>query len=379
MKQKNIDLQDSLRKKGSLLIKENKLDQALDIFLKLEKETPKCPNTLFTIGELFFKKDDYENTNNYLSNLLSNFKIKFPPHGYFILATSLRILGKNQDAENILKSLCKSNPNSADYFNQRIINLTYLKEWNKSLFLVQQAIKQFPNDNRFLPLKNYIDFFQQEKNTVTFQVEGTPIKMIMTGKLLDIEATLINGSFFEPEVLNAILNNFSGGVFLDVGASTGIYTLISSVKAQRVIPIEINPVSIEVIKKSVALNNLTNVDLSYLGFPLGSGTGKFGLPPNRMDLSSHLVQGKGDGFMRALSLDELNLDQLDFIKVDIDGMEAKFLEGARETLTRLKPKIIIEFRKDTKEIGFEILEELNYELKESWGEENKLDCFFLPR
>jgi FkbM family methyltransferase len=379
MKQKNVDHQDSLREKGSLLIKENKFDQALSIFLELEKETPKCSKTLFTIVKLFYKENDFENTVTYLEKLKLSSKNKLPIDGHFILASSLRVLGKNQDAENIFNQLCKLEPNNADYLDQRILNSTYLKNWDNSLSLTLQAIKLFPSDNRFYILKKYIEFFHQGKSIINFKVEDTPIKMVMTGKLLQVESSLINGSFFEPEVLDTILSNFSGGVFLDVGASTGIYTLISSVKAQRVIPIEINPTSIETIKQSVKLNNLTNVDLSYLGFPLGSGTGDFGLPPNITELSSGLIQGEGNNFIRARSLDELNLDQLDFIKVDIDGMEAKFLEGARETLTRLKPKIIIEFRKDTKERGFEILEELNYELKGSWGEENKLDCFFLPR
>jgi FkbM family methyltransferase len=379
MTQQNADRLNYLHEKGSSLLKEKRNDQALLIFLELEKETPKCPNTLLTIGDLFFKKGNYENTISYLSKLLSISKNQIPIHGYFILAFSLRVLGKNQEAENIFNQLCKLEPNNATYLNQRILNLTYLKDWEKSLSLSQQGIKLFPNNNLFQFMKKYAEFFQQGKSIVNFQVEDTPIKMMMTGKLMEIESALINGSFFEPEVLGTILNNFSGGVFLDVGASTGIYTLISSIKAQRVIPIEINPTSIEAIKKSVELNNFTNVDLSYLGFPLGSGTGDFGLPANMMDLSSSLVQGKGDHFMRARSLDELNLDQLDFIKVDIDGMETDFLEGAKETLSRLKPKIIIEFRKRTKERGFEIFKELNYELKESWGEENKLDCFFLPR
>ena len=38
---------------------------------------------------------------------------------------------------------------------------------------------------------------------------------------------------------------------------------------------------------------------------------------------------------------ENNINQIDVIKVDIEGYELKFLQGAKETIKRFKPKIII--------------------------------------
>jgi FkbM family methyltransferase len=54
------------------------------------------------------------------------------------------------------------------------------------------------------------------------------------------------------------------------------------------------------------------------------------------------------------TLDSYHLPKVDFMKVDIEGHEREFLMGARETIERCKPKIILEWAK-----GPEVGEERN--------------------
>jgi FkbM family methyltransferase len=42
-------------------------------------------------------------------------------------------------------------------------------------------------------------------------------------------------------------------------------------------------------------------------------------------------------------VDKSNLDRLDFIKIDVDGFEIDVLEGAKQTLKRFRPRIMMEF------------------------------------
>ena len=46
--------------------------------------------------------------------------------------------------------------------------------------------------------------------------------------------------------------------------------------------------------------------------------------------------------VRKLALDEFNLPRLDLIKIDIEGMELEALEGAKETIGRTRPIMLIE-------------------------------------
>jgi FkbM family methyltransferase len=64
--------------------------------------------------------------------------------------------------------------------------------------------------------------------------------------------------------------------------------------------------------------------------------------------------------VQMLAIDSIGLPRLDFIKIDIEGMEMEALQGARESIARLKPQLLIEKIKSNEEELVRFVTELGY-------------------
>ena len=60
-----------------------------------------------------------------------------------------------------------------------------------------------------------------------------------------------------------------------------------------------------------------------------------------------------------ISVDSLNLKRLDFLKIDVEGMEEDVLRGARGVISEQRPSMIVEYYKSEKEKLIEFLWNLN--------------------
>ena len=65
------------------------------------------------------------------------------------------------------------------------------------------------------------------------------------------------------------------------------------------------------------------------------------------------------------TLDSFNLDNISFIKIDVEGYELKLLKGAFNTIEKNKPVIFIEKKKNYNDLK-NFLYELNYDIIEEF-------------
>jgi len=166
-----------------------------------------------------------------------------------------------------------------------------------------------------------------------------------------------------------------GMTALDVGAHIGALTLPmakAAGKTGRVLAFEPQNVLYLLLCANMALNNASRITC-YRAL-VGNRTGKIKMPAIDYSASDNfggygeehfMAEGgqreEGDDIIDLLTIDQLDLDACDFMKIDVEGMEKKVLEGARETIKRFNPVMLIENDRRLRAKGLiEYIEELDY-------------------
>ncbi|QYO67292.1 FkbM family methyltransferase [Leptolyngbya sp. 7M] len=161
----------------------------------------------------------------------------------------------------------------------------------------------------------------------------------------------IKGESIEPEFehLEKFLDR--DGVFVDVGANTGIYTI----KAAKhfgpsgvVLALEPFPDIMATLFHSIQVNGFTNVRLRNVcaGEHTGSAMLWMNLDqPNSFSLVK-MQATKSCLSTLTVALDELfeweKLERLDYLKIDAEGAEQQVLNGAKKIIEKYRPIVLME-------------------------------------
>lgn len=153
------------------------------------------------------------------------------------------------------------------------------------------------------------------------------------------------GLYFHPEV-----SIQKGDIVLDCGANVGVYTRRAlEAGAKLVVAIEPAPDNLECLRRNVADGVAAGRVIVY---PKGVWDKDDVLTlyedPKNTAAASFLHDHEGARAIQKVPLTtidnlvrELKLERVDFIKMDIEGAETKALNGARETLSRFRPRMAL--------------------------------------
>jgi FkbM family methyltransferase len=175
------------------------------------------------------------------------------------------------------------------------------------------------------------------------------------GRSLDLYGEWCDDEVF---VLGQILS--PGNVVIDVGANIGTHTVFFAKRVTPngiVIAFEPQRLVYQTLCGNIALNGLTNVS-SFLA-AVGETRDKLVFPSidPRVTFNFGAVRGEAQGpgeTVDVIPIDELGLPRCALIKIDVEGMEAKVIAGAKETILRCRPALFLE--NDTVERSREVLE-----------------------
>ena len=171
-----------------------------------------------------------------------------------------------------------------------------------------------------------------------------------------------------------------GVIALDCGANIGVHTIEwakNMTEWGEVFSFEPQEKIYYALSGNIAINNCFNVTAKNAA--LGSVIGKINIPkPNYNKPSSfgslELKEKKNNEFIGQaidyqntkqidmLSIDSLKLKRIDFIKIDVEGMEEEVLKGSTISICRFCPILLIEHIKSDINSLKNFLENKNYEI-----------------
>ncbi|TMI06134.1 FkbM family methyltransferase [Candidatus Bathyarchaeota archaeon] len=166
-----------------------------------------------------------------------------------------------------------------------------------------------------------------------------------------------------------------GEVVVDVGAHIGRYTLIAAKQALKVVSIEPDPSNFAMLESNIKLNEFCNVIPLQLAASSSHGKRRFYLA-NGGDTGTSSLERSWfwtlDAGVKRKEIevecetldsvvDSLGLEQIDWLKIDVEGHETAVLEGAGALLARTR-KLILEVAEGNETCCRELVRRAGFEL-----------------
>jgi FkbM family methyltransferase len=157
--------------------------------------------------------------------------------------------------------------------------------------------------------------------------------------------------WYEADTQSVLLTLLKpGDLFIDIGANVGMAALTGAKavrSAGRVIAFEPNPRVAAVLAECVARNDLKNVTIHVAAFGPEPGRLPFFVPASNHGEGS-LGTAFGDRAGREIEVEVVGPTSLAeltgcrVVKIDVEGFEAKVLEGLTDLIQRFRPVIVTE-------------------------------------
>lgn len=161
---------------------------------------------------------------------------------------------------------------------------------------------------------------------------------VFNTQAMEMAANHVSGRLYEPEELRHA-RAFVGACdsIVEVGALVGNHTIFfaKALRPKTIHVFDANPRAVAQVRENVALNGLDGGATNIVVHHAAVG-GKAG----RIRMFDHDVP--------LVRLDDEVKERVEFIKIDVDGMELEVLDGCRALISRDRPKIMIEVQQELK-------------------------------
>ena len=161
-------------------------------------------------------------------------------------------------------------------------------------------------------------------------------RVLMLRRDLNLDAMVVFADTQADQYFEPFLRLGGDGTFLDVGAYDGYTTDYVLKKYGPNVQCHVFEPGTQMVRTlNVKFDGILNIHIHP--FALSDRKERIRFDEN----GSSSKVGVGDAFIDAQTLDSFHINSVDLIKVDIEGAEEKFLDGAVDTIERCNPQIAI--------------------------------------
>jgi FkbM family methyltransferase len=189
---------------------------------------------------------------------------------------------------------------------------------------------------------------------IRFQYKDISVALYLPEGHVDLiqKEILRTNNFFESKLLAQLEEVIRpGDVVLDAGANIGNHTVFFAkiCHASQVIAFEPQQTRFSILLRNVSLNHLDGVQCFRVG--LGSEAGLASVSVFKpWNSGATALRVDPLGTFKIEPLDSFHFPRINIVKIDVEGFQMSLLKGARETLIRTRPRIIIELREDQDDV-----------------------------
>lgn len=157
-----------------------------------------------------------------------------------------------------------------------------------------------------------------------------------------------------------------GWNILDIGGNIGKHTIYFALecKANSVYTFEPQDDIFKILEKNIGLNSMGSICTAYhCGLGSENGNAKI-FAYDKDNIGGTQLAMDSSGGIEVRRLDDFHFQNINFIKIDVEGFEFDVIKGAKELLTSQSPIIYCEIYDDKYEKVTALLKSYGYEVKE---------------
>lgn len=180
--------------------------------------------------------------------------------------------------------------------------------------------------------------------------------------------------YYEEETLNWIDQFNENEIFWDIGACTGVYSIIASKKKLKSFIFEVDFSTYQICKKNIELNKVDDLCKTF-NILIGERTKLINLDINKVAAISKtpIINDRNDNTLMSYKLDDLiyfdGFQAPTYVKIDVERTEDKLFKGGDKFFKQKSIKsIMVEISSDNFEYINKFLNDRGFEIKSKYDQ-----------